>query len=178
MRTLKILSWILIIYGISQYFGQPVYLSSLQQENPIDPRVAKLEAFFTRFSSPLGIHTDAFLEAADKNGLDWKILPAIAMVESTGGKHTPSCAPFNPFGWSSLTSPCGFWRFGSFNEAIGYVAEKISYGDLYSRFQKERSISSLADVYNENPKDWASKLKFFMEKIKCSLCLSESVRRK
>lgn len=39
-----------------------------------------------------------FVEAADRCDLDWRLLPAIAVRESSGGKQ--ACGN-NPFGWAS-----------------------------------------------------------------------------
>ena len=130
-----------------------------------DTRVEKVKIFLSSYNSPLAPYAEEFVEASDKNGYDYRILPAIALIESTGGKFTPSCAPYNPFGWSSTTSPCGFYRFESFEEAIRIVGDKIGNGKYYARFQQTKRISELAYVYNENPEDWTFKLEYFMERI-------------
>ena len=65
-----------------------------------------------------------FVRAADDNGLDWRLLPAISIVETTGGKHgTPS----NIFGWDS-----GRARFKSVEAGILYVAERFARSPIYA----------------------------------------------
>lgn len=164
MRTLKILFYLLLLYGI---FRQPIYLSSAQYENKIDPRVEKLEEFFASYDSPLGAHAVVFVETADRNGLDWRLLPAITGVESTFGKNVPSYAPFNPFGWRcNHIQPC--WRFSSYEEAVRTVGEKITNLPAYKKWQRnKRDIRLLAVIYNGgDQKKWQRSVEYFMERLK------------
>ena len=57
---------------------------------------------------------------AEKNNLDWRLLPAIAMRESTGGKFDCKKADFNAFGWGSCKI-----GFKSHEEAIEVVAKNL-----------------------------------------------------
>lgn len=132
----------------------------------VDPRKAKLYNFFAHYNAPVGLNIDDFLETADKYNLDYRLLPAIAGSESTFGRHTPSCADFNPFGWTSTTSPCGFWRFATFGEAIRFVGEKIATGTYYTTYQRTGKISDLAISYNPGgTEEWTYKVTRFMEEI-------------
>ena len=131
-----------------------------------DSRSNKLSEFFRRYESPLEFYAKDFVEVADKAEIDYKILPAIAMVESSGGKNTPSCAPFNPFGWSSSTSPCGFWRFSTFDEAIRQVAERITTLPYYAEFKETGSVEKLAEYYNPSEKNrWIYQVNFFIKEL-------------
>ena len=47
---------------------------------------------------PLEGQGEAMVATADKYGLDWRLLPAIAIRESSGGKHM---CKNNPYGWGS-----------------------------------------------------------------------------
>lgn len=64
-------------------------------------------------------------EEADKYGLDYRLMPAIAMIETTGGKNL--CEGLekdnnkNPFGWGSCKI-----GFSSFNQAIEVIAMNLS----------------------------------------------------
>lgn len=62
---------------------------------------------------PLAGYGGQFVRVADKYGLDWRLLPAIAIRESSGGKQM--CGN-NPFGWASCRTD-----FDSVQEAIEYV---------------------------------------------------------
>ena len=63
-----------------------------------DPRLERLRKFFVKTDCPASQYADVFLEAADDYGLDWRLLPSISYVESSGGKAAPHN---NLFGWDS-----------------------------------------------------------------------------
>ena len=61
-------------------------------------RLARLQAFFGKSDCPAKAYSDEFLTTADRYDLDWRLLPSISYVESTGGK---SARNNNLFGWDS-----------------------------------------------------------------------------
>lgn len=63
-----------------------------------DERPARIGRYFAERSMPLEGFGANFIEAADRCDLDWRLLPAIAVRESSGGKQ--ACGN-NPFGWAS-----------------------------------------------------------------------------
>jgi len=94
----------------------------------------------------------AFLRAADTHGIDWRLLPAIAMVESSGGKYG---SPKNIFGWNS-----GRTRFRSLEAGIAYVAERFARSPIYSG----RTAMGILHRYNPAKKTYPPKVtKFMME---------------
>ena len=50
-------------------------------------RAEKIDALLARYDSPLVGYGEKFVEEADQNGIDYRLLPAIAGVESTFGRH-------------------------------------------------------------------------------------------
>ncbi len=52
---------------------------------PLDPRVVRLSAFFQAYNCPEPHHINAYLRAADAYGLDYRLLPAISLRETTCG---------------------------------------------------------------------------------------------
>ena len=54
-----------------------------------DPRLKSLRSFFDKANCPAWKYSAVFLEAADTYDLDWRLLPSISYVESTGGKSAP-----------------------------------------------------------------------------------------
>jgi len=90
------------------------------QEDEI--RKAKAEAidkYFASKNAPLEGYGMKFVEEAEKNGIDWRLLPAIAMRETTGGKFAckNSKAQNNNFGWYSCKR-----GFSSIDESIEYIS--------------------------------------------------------
>src|ERR1044072_553396 len=61
-----------------------------------DPRFRKLQSFFSKSDCPAEYYVEAFLAAADRHDLDWRLLPSLSFIESTGGKFTRNN---NLFGW-------------------------------------------------------------------------------
>lgn len=141
-------------------------ISSVKNEEKIR-KIKALQKFFKFYNSSLQDYAEVFIDASENYNLDWRLLPSLAGVESTFAKFTPSCAPFNPFGWTSSTSPCGFWRFESFPEAVEVVARELGEGRTYFEFQKEKTIEKLASIYNplDNTKRWIEGVYFFYYKL-------------
>lgn len=88
-----------------------------------DTRAERIDAYFASRDLPLAGHGKTFVAAADKNDLDWRLVAAIAMRETTGGKFmckNPK-APNNPFGWGS----CKF-GFETLDKAIESVTLNLA----------------------------------------------------
>lgn len=71
-----------------------------------------------------------FVFEADRYGIDWKLLPAIAFQESSLGKNIPKNS-YNAFGWGVYSGENSGASFTSWQDAIEKVARGI----------KERYIS-------------------------------------
>lgn len=94
-----------------------------EEKAAVEAQKAKAEAIDTYFEShdmPLhGTGLTMVLEA-EKNDIDWRLLPAIAVRESTGGIHACKKAANNPFGWGSCKI-----GFESNEKAIETVARNL-----------------------------------------------------
>jgi hypothetical protein len=88
-----------------------------KEKDLISERAEKIDAYFKNRSMPLFGFGKKMVEEAIEHDLDWRLLPAIAVRESTGGKQ--ACG-YNPFGWASCKV-----TFRSFNEAIEVVARNL-----------------------------------------------------
>ncbi len=89
-----------------------------------DGRILVVNKFLAKYGSPMKGHGREFVEAADKNGLDWRLLPAIAFQESNLGKKIPK-GSYNPFGWAVYTGKNGGAKFTNWSGAINTVAVGI-----------------------------------------------------
>jgi hypothetical protein len=86
-----------------------------------DLRKQKAEAidtFFKERSMPLEGTGMTFVLVAEKYGLDYRLLPAIGVRESSGGK---AACGYNPFGWGS----CKMHNFHSYEEAIESLGKNL-----------------------------------------------------
>ena len=117
-------------------------------------RVEQIRAFFRRYNSPLAEYAEDFVSAAEKYGIDYRLMPAISIVESGGGKHL--FKPHNPFGWGNKGYP-------SFKAAIYDVARGLS---VYYRTGRT-TPATISKTYNPvTPKSWASKVSYLMGTMK------------
>ncbi len=116
--------------SLSQEFDPPSYAE--------DPRVLILGRFFEGKESPVAYLARDFIVAADRNGLDWRLLPAIAFVESGGGKAFQNN---NIFGWDN-----GNWSFRSIREGIHRVGFQLG----SSKFYKNKDLQAKLSAYNPN----------------------------
>lgn len=87
-------------------------LESLRAE-----KAGKIDLYFKERSMPLAGYGMKMVLAAEEHGLDWRLLPAIAVRESSGGKQ--ACG-YNPFGWASCRID-----FKSYGEAIETLARNL-----------------------------------------------------
>ena len=101
---------------------------------------------------PAAEYAAAFLEAADHNLLDWRLLPSLSYVESTGGK---SARHNNLFGWDS-----GRAHFPSPIAGIHTVGYRLSHSDIY----KDKPLDKLLATYNPSI-EYVRKVKSIMRRI-------------
>jgi hypothetical protein len=117
-----------------------------------DPRSSKLRSFFKKQDCPAQYYIDKFLDAADRYELDWRLLPSLAYVESTGGKAAPNN---NLFGWDS-----GRAQFPSPTAAIHEVGYRLTHSALY----KDKDLDGVLATYNPGA-EYARKVKAIMHQI-------------
>jgi len=126
------------------------------QEKGFDYRVENLRKFLEKFNSPLSLYAQDFVNYADANGLDYRLVPAISGVESTFGKYIPYNS-YNAYGWAN-----GDYRFTSWRDSIAHVSEtlKVAYID-----KGAPTISKIAKKYAPPSATWGNKVKYFVSKI-------------
>jgi len=123
-----------------------------EPQKQTDPRLARLERFFAERECPLREVAADFLAAADRNALDWRLLPSISIIESSGGKDYRNN---NVLGWDYPLQ-----SFNSIREGIHYVAGQLAMSDLY----KNKSLDGKLRTYNPNP-EYAGKVKAVMHAL-------------
>ena len=103
------------------------------------------------------------VEEAIKNELDWRLLPAIAVRESTGGKFACKKVSNSAFGWGSCKI-----NFKSNDEAIEIVAKNLGGNNpKTARHYDEKDTVGILKAYNPPsivPK-YAEQVMSIMDKI-------------
>lgn len=122
---------------------------------PIDQRAQALQNVLNRYNSPLAPYAKNYVEAADKYGIDWRLLPAIAGLESTFGKRQLA-GSYNSYGWGG-----GRIYFDSIDHGI----DTVLYG-LKNRYMSRgaTTVETIAPIYSESA-TWAPRVRFFMNKF-------------
>jgi hypothetical protein len=95
------------------------------QEEANEAAILKIKAeaidtYFKERNMPLEGMGEKMAAEAEKNDLDWRLIAAISVRESTGGKFDCVKATFNPFGWGSCKI-----SFKSNEAAIETVARNL-----------------------------------------------------
>jgi hypothetical protein len=86
----------------------------------LEAKADAIDAYFRSNGMPLAGFGKKMVIEAEKNGLDWRLIAAISVRESTGGKFACKRATHNAFGWGSCKI-----NFKSTDIAIETVARNL-----------------------------------------------------
>jgi hypothetical protein len=150
----KLLSSGLVFFGVVSVPARvsgPLPESRVEQKQ--DPRLTALRTFFERSDYPAAGLSEDFIRAADAYQLDWRLLPSISIVESSGGKAARNN---NWFGWDS-----GRAEFASAGEGIYWVAYHLA----RSRTYKGKNLHEKLRNYNSVDATYPSRIASLMRRI-------------
>jgi len=103
-----------------------------------------IDAYFRKRKMPLEGTGLKMVQEAEVNDIDWRLLPAIAVRESTGGKFACKKVENNPFGWGS----CKF-GFKSIDSAIEVVAKNLGGNNpKTAKYYKNKTTKQILHSYN------------------------------
>lgn len=144
-------------YAQSTKANESIELENKLKLNPIsmDKRVEALENVFNKYNSPLAPLSASYVQIADKNGVDWKLLPAIAGLESSFGQFLMP-ESYNGYGWGG-----GYIYFDSWEEGIDTITRALK-KNYYGR--GATTVWEIGPIYAESP-TWAVRVNGFMEQI-------------
>ncbi len=125
-----------------------------------DVRVEKIKNFFNTYNSLLANYADLIVQNADKYGLDYRLLPSIAMQESIGCKKVHA-GTNNCFGWGIYTHK--ITSFNSYEDSINTISKLMAQNYINKGLNTPEEIGPKYNPGNVN--DWISKINFFMDKI-------------
>jgi hypothetical protein len=132
-------------------------------------QAAKIDKYFANNNLPLAGYGKFFVETSDKYNLDWRLLAAIAMRESTGGKNPCPNGSKNVFGWHSCKT-----YFKTYEEAIDKVGQHLA-GEVKSTagYYKNKTIPQKLKRYNSVIPDYTQDIYSIMAKIENQKVSSE-----
>lgn len=178
VTTVLLISSFIMLLGLpsnksnASFDVAPVYAQALYSENttnlkkpheydPVDIRIQALSQFLESYKSPLSPYTETAVKIADRWGLDYALIPAIAMQESGGCKIIPidsyNCWGFGIYG-DKVT------RFESYERAMNAVAKTIK--ETYIK-NGLTNPTLLEDRWTPSSRGlWSYSVNYFIGKIK------------
>jgi hypothetical protein len=117
-----------------------------------DPRPIMVREFFLRHNAPVHYLAGEFVAAAEEHDLDWRLLPAIAVIESGGGREY---SKNNIFGWDNGKS-----GFPSIHAGIYTVASRLANSKLY----RDKDLDGMLRTYNTS-EEYGRKVLTLMERL-------------
>lgn len=123
-------------------------------------RTELVRSYFNQWNLPAAEYADTFVAEADEYGLDWRLLPAIAMIESTGFQHQCQKGP-NGLGWGG----CAI-TFESHHDAIATVAKNLAgENPATAHFYADKTFEEKLYAYNSVRPDYRQKINLVMNQI-------------
>jgi hypothetical protein len=117
-----------------------------------DARAERLEAFFKHYRCPQPFQVNEYLHAADVYGIDYRLLPALSVRESTCGWYAHGN---NRWGWNSARTD-----FASVEHGIRFIASVLSRGRRY----RGKDLNQKLHTYNPLP-DYATEVRWIMSQV-------------
>ncbi len=118
----------------------------------LDTRYERLEQFFENYHCLAPRHTREYIEAADRYGIDYRLLPAISVRETTCGLTQWRN---NYWGYHPGRQP-----FQTVEEGIDFVARQLGEGGFY----RGKNLEEKLFTYNPLPK-YPKEVKSLMQEI-------------
>jgi len=126
-----------------------------------DARVEILRQFFEQYKSPLEPYASSVVEEADTYGLDFRLVPAIAMQESNLCKKAPensyNCWGFGIYG-QKVT------RFSDYEEAILVVTKTLALKYIADGLNTPQEIMRRYTPRSNG--SWAESVEYFMDQLR------------
>ena len=132
-RASVLMASFLMVPSIVPHHGIP------QSKYRSDKRLTRIQKFFRERGCPAEQLAEEFLLAADRHALDWRLLPSLSFVESSGGK---AYIGNNIMGWGSARS-----SFPSIRHGVQLVASQLGTSSYY----KDKDLLGKLKTYNPRP---------------------------
>jgi hypothetical protein len=134
------------------------------EAKPVDKRAQIIKDYLAKHNSPLEDNAQDFVDAADKYGLDWRLVVSIAGTESTFGKfipggHDPLYTSYNGWGWGVYGD--NVLKFKSWREAIFTISQGLKEDYVDKGYTEPFSMNKKYAA----SKTWGSKVSYFMNDL-------------
>lgn len=134
------------VYGLFA-FNQAVDEKALEEQKikVLEAKALAIDNYFKERNMPLEGYGMKMVEEAEKNNLDWRLIPAISVIESTGGKFACKKVENSFLGWGSCKI-----NFESKEKAIEIVAWNLGGNNPKTAkyYKKGQDLVDLLETYN------------------------------
>lgn len=131
-----------------------------------DARALLLESFLRQHDSPMTPYADLIVQKSDENGIDFRLVVAIAMCESNLGKRMPTTNSHNAWGISVYTGEQSGATFRDWPFAIDWVSKYIKEKYYDNGLVTLEDIGAVwAPPSTENGNSWMSCVEGFQNSI-------------
>ena len=163
----KIIVFIILFFA-AIFLAQDVYADEVRSSSAklapvvnvrknyaLDTKTRAVRNVFEKYNSPLIDQAAIFVKYADEFDVDWRLLPAIAGLESTFGKFLMP-GSYNAYGWGG-----GRIYFESWEDGIRTINKALreNYID-----RGATDVWSIGPIYAESP-TWSVRVNSFMQEI-------------
>ncbi len=129
----------------------------LEAQKPArDYRVDLLRNYLKQYKSPLADEAETFVSEADKYQLDYRLLPAMAGVESWFGTRLPANS-YNAWGWGIYGTHMTY--FTTWDDGIHTISKELR--ERYMDKWGDRNVYEIGRHYASDEK-WAGKVMHFI----------------
>ena len=148
--------------------GGIAYAALPPSQNTIEPVIAEKDSkqeivrqFFAKYNSPLEEYAGDIIAASERYDIDHRLLPAIAMQESTLCKRIIPNS-YNCWGWGIYGTKVT--KFSNYPEAIETITKTLS-----TKYRDKGLVTAqeIAKLYNpRNTNNWSENVTFLMDQLK------------
>lgn len=143
------------VTGIKVEAAKSKQTNNIFASSRVDLRAKALQNVLEKRNSPLAPYAGYYVNAADRNGIDWRLLPAIAGLESSFGlRQMPGS--HNSYGWGG-----GHIYFDSVEDGIDTIL--IAFKNKYAA-RGAKTVEQIGPIYAESP-TWVPRVRSFMNKF-------------
>ena len=115
-----------------------------QKAETLQSEADAIDAYYKAHNMPLEGTGMLMAKAAYENGLDYRLLPAITAIESTGGREACHSVSFNAFGWGSCRI-----GFKSNEDAINTIARHLGGNEeKTAKYYENKTVDQILKTYN------------------------------
>lgn len=148
-----------VIQNISK--AEDVSVITTPEDELRQEQAQAIDSYFASINSPLEGYGMKFVKEAEKNDIDWRLLPAIAMRESTGGKQACKKVPNSVFGYGSCKM-----SFKSIDHSIEIVSTSLGGNNpKTAHYYDGKTTTQILRKYNSVIPNYPQEVLSIMKKI-------------